>query len=385
MNTSGGNQFGHGFFDNTSVLALDRITSPLTFENNTTTDGNDGIGNDNNNDNNMIGQYGGYPNDRADYEEGDIGTAMTSLSDVNKMDILQHLINTLNGKDKLAKTLKYSLDLINYLLTIESSILKRNKYIRSLTQTVIKKVMNQLSFISLQLTTYRYILRFGNSPFLIAKFIQKCKNIIKFGPSQSIGKLINHLVLKLCNENSFKEMLNIYFSVCDEAMLLNRFHVWSNQKIEKIISRHGVYSWQLDIMLNLKDNLLELQQLRRKSLEYNIEKNIREVDNNLYPNRQRFNNNNYSSPNLDSNTNNNIHQSFMDILDDKLIINSQRQHVVKLDITRLLFDLLANSTDFFKLKVSAGTYCSLSLGSSCISLIKLWLQTRQEISKEKTS
>lgn len=155
-------------------------------------------------------------------------------------------------------------------------------------------------------------------------------------------------------------------------MLLNRFQVWKHPKLEKIISKHAVYSWQLDIFFNLKDNVSELQRLRRKSLEYTIEKNIREVDNNLYHNH------------FNSDGDTTLYLSHLNALDKKLIINKRRQRLLRLNILRLLFDGLANSTDLFKLKVSLGAYSSLLLCSSIVSLIKLWIEAKQKICNATT-
>lgn len=302
------------------------------------------------------------------------GRGMNKISRIDKIDVLQHLINTLNGKDKLAKTLKYFLDLLRYLLSTKSSIIVKNKWIYQITSVMVKNLVNRLTFVSIQLTTYRYILRFGNSPFLIIKFIQKWRSLLHSDKNFSNNgdnwkrKPFDLLTL-IFKESLFKELFNIYFSVCDEVMLLNRLRIWKHTKLEKIISRQEIYSWQLDIFLNLKDNISELQRLRRQSLEYRIEKNIREVNNNLYPNQ--------FSPDGDMT----LYHSCLDVLDKNLIVNSKKQRILKLNILRLLFDALANSTDLFKLGVSLGTYSGLSLCSSIISLIKLWIEVKQEISK----
>lgn len=381
MSFTGSNEFGHVFFDSTIVQGIDRINDPLTSSHNnlnnisySTTEnitaGGDGGDDDvyhHNNDSVMDEDDSGMGIPKGIPGSQDGGTAMNSFSNTNKLDILHHLVNTLNGKDKFAKTVKYSLDLIIYFLSIKPTVMMRNKWLRNLTHTMIKNLIRQLSHVSMQLSTYRYILRFGNSPFLIIKFIERCKFLVK-GNFTSWSDRMAHLGLKLFNESSFKELLNIYFSICDEMMLLNRFRIWSHPRLESIISRHEVISWQIDIFLNLKDSLLELETLKRNSLECNIEKNLRQVNNNLYPNQFGMDNTATMDDQLAK-------------LDEKILSISQKEYILKLDITRLLFDALANSTDFFKLKVSSGTYSSLSLCSSIVSLIKLWTQTKQDISK----
>lgn len=302
------------------------------------------------------------------------GNAMNKILNVDRIDVLQHIINTLNGKDKLAKTLKHLLDLLRYLLSTKSSILIKNKWANRITSSIIKNLIDKLTFVSIQLTTYRYILRFGNSPFLIVKFIQKWKRLLytdkdfNSNNNNDWKRKSFDLLTTIFKESLFKELFSIYFSVCDEILLLNRLRVWKHAKLERFISRQEIYSWQLDILLNLKDDISELQELKRQSLEYSIEKNIREVNNNLYPEH------------FSSEGDMTLYHSCLNALNNKLVINAKRQRILKLDILRLIFDALANSTDLFKLRVSLGTYSGLSLCSSIISLIKLWVEAKQKIS-----
>lgn len=374
MNYTGYNEYETTFLNGVDILGFNQTHTASNFINSEYMSLNDtGCSNDNSS-NYYRNNYVVCENDNTNMKTvTNDGNAMDIICKVDKINVLQHLINTLDGKDKLAKTLKYLLDLIRYILSFESSTIKKNRWVSQMTKNLIKK----LTFVSIQLTTYRYILRFGNSPFLIIKFIQKCKSLVlddrySDNINEWIGKKLVHLITKLFKASLFKELFNIYFSICDEMMLLNRFQVWKHPKLEKIISKHAVYSWQLDIFFNLKDNVSELQRLRRKSLEYTIEKNIREVDNNLYHNH------------FNSDGDTTLYLSHLNALDKKLIINKRRQRLLRLNILRLLFDGLANSTDLFKLKVSLGAYSSLLLCSSIVSLIKLWIEAKQKICNATT-
>lgn len=57
--------------------------------------------------------------------------------------------------------------------------------------------------------------------------------------------------------------------------------------------------------------------------------------------------------------------------------------VTYLDLTRLSFDLLANSTDVFRLKTPQGTYAVLSLGSGITGFVKLWMNAKKELGKQE--
>lgn len=377
MNYTGNDDFGSTFFNEVGTFVLNGAHVDSNFSSSNHGLLNDtGYNNDvNNNNDNYYNNDIVNQNNNSDLTIGyNDGNAMNKISKVDKIDVLQHLVNTLNGKDKLSKTLKYLLDLLRYLLSTKSSIIIKNKWVNRMTSVMIKNLINKLTFVSIQLATYRYILRFGNSPFLIIKFIQKWKPLLYTGKNFSNNndgdwkRKSFDLLTMFFKESLFKELFDIYFSVCDEIMLLNRLQIWTHTKLERIISRQEIYSWQLDIFFNLKDDINELQRLKRQSLEYSIEKNIRKVNNNLHPNH------------FTADRDMILYHTCLNDLDKKLIANSKKQRILKLDILRLLFDALANSTDLFKLRVSLGTYSSLSLCSSIISLIKLWIETKQKIS-----
>ena len=56
------------------------------------------------------------------------------------------------------------------------------------------------------------------------------------------------------------------------------------------------------------------------------------------------------------------------------------KNILYLDITRLSFDFLADTTDVFNMKTPPGTYALLSLFSGMLGFSKLWITAKKELS-----
>ncbi|EDO18596.1 hypothetical protein Kpol_1048p26 [Vanderwaltozyma polyspora DSM 70294] len=339
------------------------------------------------------------------------------VNTTKNFDILYHIVGTIAGKDKLAKIIRYSLDLLRLLLVYFNGKLREKnpnltvfyknfnklkgnyslfKYFIKFPLTTIKfflifsfkSVEKKISFINSQLSTFRYILRFGYLPFYLLPYLDKLKSIAK--SPHTIGKIA-------LNETFLQDTLNIYYSIFDELDTLYKLNLWSNDQFYNIVGRHEAYSWQLDILLALKNNWLSLKSLERKELELQLKLQFKEEAlelsnfyNNFNNDNDKNNNNNIINNNDNDDTKtekpdsvisysfsnsfstSDIEQQLKSIKDQKLIVN--------LDLVRLSFDLMANTTDVFNMKVPTGTYSILSLCSGITGFIKIWINTRRELS-----
>ncbi|KAG0671207.1 hypothetical protein C6P45_000970 [Maudiozyma exigua] len=320
---------------------------------------------------------------------------------IDNMEILHYLINSLSGKDKIAKILKYILQIVKMFIT---KFLKQRKFINSgqirltslynlqnlknlllqpnlFISLVFLKINQKLSYVIEQLGTYRYILRFGNSPFLIYNMMKNCSKLWNYKDKNlSLQQtFFNHF----CNETTFRELINLYYTICDELVLLHKFKIWSNPSFYDTIMKHECWTWQTDILLNVKDSLIKLSDLQNKELEYTIQLQVKRRATQLYVNKDQS----LVSPirkqllhdlrNFNETDNENI------IINRKLKEIKQEIRFVYFDLIKLSFDGCANSLDIFNIKAPPLVYPLLSLGSGITSLIKMWKQARIDIIKTK--
>lgn len=160
---------------------------------------------------------------RSDDEDSQAKTKM-----VDNITILKYILDSLSGRDKLAKIIKYALDILK--LFIEKS--KRNltvldpsvltyytKILKNLTVkvalrhpiTVIKVLLlsllrnfdKKIDFISQQLSTFRYILRFGGTPFRVCSFLGK------FNKTRKCNFQIDQIKKIWFNEASLREFFGL--------------------------------------------------------------------------------------------------------------------------------------------------------------------------------
>lgn len=318
---------------------------------------------------------------------------------VRSVDILEYLVNSLAGKDKLTKILKYTLDLLRLVvsnsragitkwdpsvLTYYRKVLRDLNFRMVLKHPVtISKILlvalfqnfeSKANFVAQQLSTYRYILRFGGTPFRVLKMLQKIRD--------SQWDSVN-LQKTWANESSLRDFLDLYYGICDEMVLLHKLKVWSHDGLYNWFSRHEVLSWQYDILLSLKDSWLKLQSIQKKIIESNIRLQVRTKAMKLSTNLQGAPG--YTSPirkQLLNDLNGSSEWNGTELEMKQKISQLKREKLITyLDLVRLSFDCLANSTDVFNLKTPPGTYAALSLCSGVTGLAKLWINAREQLSK----
>lgn len=319
---------------------------------------------------------------------------------VRRIDVLEYLVNSLAGKDKLTKILKYTLDLLRLLISnSRAGITKwdptvllyykkvlKNFSVRSVIRhpVTISKILlvaifenfeSKANFVSQQLSTYRYILRFGGTPFRIVKMLQKVQQ------TEFDRVKLQEIWF---NESSLRDFLDIYYGICDEMVLLHKLKVWSHPGLFNWFSRHEVLSWQYDIVLSLKDNWMKLETIQKKIIELNIQSQVRSKALKLSANLQGSPG--YTSP-IRRQLLNDLNSGNGNELDIQQRIEQLKQErkITYLDLTRLTFDCLANCTDVFSIKTPPGTYAILSLCSGITGLTKLWINAKKELLKQSDS
>ncbi|CCD25069.1 Pex25p NDAI_0E02520 [Naumovozyma dairenensis CBS 421] len=333
---------------------------------------------------------------------------------VRNVDILKYLINSLAGKDKFVKIIKCILDLLkSWILTdlsstetnikmkklllslsttssgtsiipLKSILVHPVKFVRLFTLSFLQNLNHNVSFITSQLSIFRYMIRFGSSPFKLLTFVKKLRSTTKATNLNDIEKL-------WLNEKSLQDSIDLYYTIFDELDLLYKLKIWNPQeRTYSWVTKHETIAWQYDILLSWKQNWFKLKDIQRKILELQIQLKIRN-DTMLASNY--FNNNNNSNDNTDNtsplrkqliseiqqNGNNNDLSSLEIELDNQLVNLNHEKRIVYLDLTRLSFDCLANTTDLLNIKTPKGTYAALSLCSGITGFIKLWINTKTDL------
>lgn len=146
---------------------------------------------------------------------------------VRNIDILKYLIGTIAGKDKVAKIIKSLLDVLRK-LTIVFQNFKLNN-IKTITS------------IASQLSIFRYLMRFGTSPYKISFFIKR---------------IINNKNV-LINRSLFEDSLDIYSTIFDELSLLYKLTILKNKKIGQFVSRQETWATEIDSLNNLRTAYLK--------------------------------------------------------------------------------------------------------------------------------
>ncbi|SCU82906.1 LADA_0C08614g1_1 [Lachancea dasiensis] len=332
---------------------------------------------------------------------------------VKNIDILHHIFGTLGGKDRLAKILKYVLDLLKLfvghgrakitkwdpqVLQYYSKVLAQLNLrlilkhpitiLKIITVAGLRNFEARASLISTNLSLFRQIMRFGGTPFRLVSLCQKIgitmqkitagkqTSINIVGSQSSNGHSLSVINKLWLNEGSLADFIDLYYGIMDELMLLHKFKVWHHEGTYQWVAKHECLSWYYDIILGLKKNWVSLQDLNKAQLELEIQIQVKkralELSSRLHgkaasPIKQQL------LQDLHNGSSNSSHT-----LDRIREIEQQRKTVI-LDLIRLLFDFAADTTDVFHLKTPPGTYAVLSLASGLTGFVKLWRNAKSEL------
>ena len=165
---------------------------------------------------------------------------------VRNFEILKYLLNTISGRDKLAKLLKCVLDLIRKLTTSFNSVIR-------LKGTTLQTVSN----VARELTIFRFLLRFGLLPFKVSKFATS------LGSLQTATEKVSRK--SIVDEPLTQDAIDVYKAVFDELDLLYRLGVYKDSATYAVVTRHTQLATEYDTLLNLRKNWRKLQQQQHGS------------------------------------------------------------------------------------------------------------------------
>lgn len=292
---------------------------------------------------------------------------------VQNLDVMKHIISTMAGKDKLAKLIKCVVDLIRiYILSPNKNIIRCKQKFPPFKIVVffirlIRSVLTVPStqWISQQLGIFRYALRFGGTPFRVVDFIQSLTSQYeKYGLS---WKEWNKYMLR---EETMRKVVDIYYGVFDELDFLYRLKILSNKKFYPIVQRHEAISSEYDILLGLKKNYKLLHENKQRQIELDLKLQTHNIL--------------LNSP--EDSKQSSLSQEFAlfekaDAMKNLLNELKYEQKLIKLDIARLLVDLLTNSSDLFHRDgfLPKGSYTALSLVSASFNVYKYWCVSKRQL------
>lgn len=319
---------------------------------------------------------------------------------VHTMDVLWAMVNDITGKDKLAKFGQYTLrllvhhsnttqkylsdDVVNIRLInktyqetgrISELLLNFLQHPREFARILVILICSvfKLRFLATvpALGMYRQFLRFGKSPFRVRALIKKIADYSFQDPVTKSWKLSE----KFFSNNTLGEVVSLYYSLNDEALLLYKLKFLRNPTLRKFVGKHESYAWYCDSWLALYNAYKNLNRLNQKEMDVRIQiqvkKRARVISKQLLGNSGHSHD--FGSPLVDDDS--------KDTLALKEI--QFRKTNAKLDIYKTLSDIVFNSYTVFNVALPFDTIqIWMGISASLLSSIKLFREKKQLMVKD---
>lgn len=199
------------------------------------------------------------------------------------LEVLEKVVRSLPGKDKLAKILYYVLRLLIVgSLRVRStekyadSHLEEIDFTRSKNNVISRLVSNPrlLQIFLLQqvqdrsrpsvaaLGLFRQMIRFGTLPFMVRKFGLSLRQsiCIAFNDKLSQQQKLQSLYDYWYNWKMFSQCVGLYYTIWDQMGMLFKLNVLQRDEMPKIYSicdRESFNGWYYTILIGLKDNYVK--------------------------------------------------------------------------------------------------------------------------------
>lgn len=320
------------------------------------------------------------------------------LISISNWDIFWKIINTILGKDKLAKVSQYSLKLLIYhAQKIKTNLLnkkfdydiltKSNQQIfqflitdpTNFFQTILlllsTLILSNLSGLANGLGIYRQFLRFGKSPFKIRDLARKFDKLINFktmtiDPSFFTRKTIG-------------DFTSLYYCIHDEMGLLYKLKVYRNKSIQQYCSKHDAIGWYSETILALYNTWDTISSLSQQEMDLKIQIQVKKKAKLL--SKQILSNSNFNFSNANPLINDRVSAEDLKILSDIKF----KKNSAWLDVYKNLSDLIFNTYTVFNIALPFDTLqIWMGISASTLSTIKIYRETKrtmieQELAKLK--
>ncbi|CAI4065091.1 hypothetical protein SUVZ_08G2240 [Saccharomyces uvarum] len=276
----------------------------------------------------------------------------TRKCNIKKVLQAKFIFNTLEGKEAFLKISQHTLGLITLLLW------------RAKLRVPI--LSSKLRSVSLQLSIFRYLLRFGNFAVTLYKFI---KTFRKFGGMSESS--FQKRLLFFCRKGfKFRDIIQIFYNLTDELILFEKLKSISHKeqtlktsvgKPTTFIKRQHNILWEILNILDATKSILQWQTLLKDEIYLSL-----------------FN--------LSDNEKKEHKLEYKLLVRNKINLNLQK-NIVTWDFYKILLNLLSNLINIMgkRREFKAGlTYEIFSISSSITELIRLWNQARLALTKDYT-
>lgn len=320
------------------------------------------------------------------------GVSPSSRPSPAPMDVLWGMLNTIVGKDKMAKVGQYTLRLLLYhasksqeYLSDESiniDVINHRYYDRtaklSLLQNFLKHPANFLriviilfcSIFSSRLTPlvgglamYRQFLRFGKTPFRVRTLTRQIRATVTKDNKIELSK-----VQDLMTRKTLGDLFSLYYGIHDEILLLFKLKFFTSKSFQQYAARHESRAWYYETLLALYNTYERLQQLSQQEMDMRIQIQVKQraklLSKQLLGGSQLLNSSHYEDP-TDLN-------QLKDI--------QFKKYNAYIDIYKWLADFAFNTYTVFNLKLPFDTFqIWMGITASLLSSIKLYRETNKKL------
>ncbi|KAA8903118.1 hypothetical protein DIURU_002546 [Diutina rugosa] len=214
---------------------------------------------------------------------------LTPPKQVSNWDVWWKILNTILGKDKLAKFGQYLLRLVLYHAHTTQTYLSdatmnidiiNSRYNDSskkldLLKNFIKHPQNFMSIVLIfvsdrfisrfsgfvgGLSMYRQFLRFGKTPFRIRDIMEEVQTAFR---KQDLSMIYN---LKFLDE-----VIALYYGIFDELMLLFKLRFYTSKRIQGYAARHESLAWYYMTILALYNTYHKLSSLSQREIDLKVQ------------------------------------------------------------------------------------------------------------------
>lgn len=314
---------------------------------------------------------------------------------ISNWDIFWTILNTIIGKDKLAKVSQYSLRLLMYhAKSVESAMLLQEIdlsiinlpskdilqslfsqpmiFIKSLITLLCILVRTNVSGLVNGLGIYRQFLRFGKSPFKIrdlGKKIQNAFNFETFGLNKSIF-----------SRSTLMDIATFWYALHDELGLLYKLKFYTNTKLVAYANKNDAIGWYSETILTLLDNWDTLSSLSQQEMDMKIQIQVTKKAKLL--SKQILGNNSASSSAFNTSIIKEISADDLKYLNDLQF----KKNNAWLDVYKNLSDFVFNTYTVFDLVLPFDTIqIWMGISASTLSLLKIYRETKKNLIEQELS